>query len=57
MSKEKDKDKKNTSLRLERKTLKALKLKAVENDLSIQTILEQLVEMYLDDKIQIKSSK
>lgn len=54
MSKEKkssDKDdkskKKNTSLRLDSKTLKALKLRAIEEDTSVQRIIETLVEDYL----------
>ncbi|MQQ08826.1 ribbon-helix-helix protein, CopG family [Epibacterium sp. SM1979] len=40
-------DKKNTSLRLERKTLKALKIRAIEEDTSVQKIIEQLIEEYL----------
>ncbi len=54
MSKDKkssDKDdkskKKNTSLRLDSKTLKALKLRAIEEDTSVQRIIETLVEDYL----------
>ena len=54
MSKDKkssDKDdkskKKNTSLRLDSKTLKALKLRAIEEDTSVQKIIETLVEDYL----------
>jgi len=44
----KDKDgKKNTSLRLEAKTLKALKLHAIETDTSVQRIIETLVDDYL----------
>ncbi|MEC9197222.1 MAG: ribbon-helix-helix protein, CopG family [Pseudomonadota bacterium] len=39
--------KKNTSLRLEAKTLKALKLRAIEEDSSVQKIIETLVEDYL----------
>lgn len=43
-----DKDgKKNTSLRLAPKTLKALKIRAIEDDTSIQRIIETLVEDYL----------
>ena len=53
----KEKSKKNTSLRLENKTLKALKIKAVENDTSVQTILERLVDMYLDGKVDIETKK
>lgn len=39
--------KKNTSLRLDSKTLKALKLRAIEEDTSVQRIIETLVEDYL----------
>jgi len=43
-----DKDKKkNTSLRLESKTLKALKLRAVQDDTSVQQIVETLIDGYL----------
>ncbi len=40
-------DKKNTSLRLDRKTLKALKIRAIEEETSVQKIIENLVEQYL----------
>ncbi len=56
MSKEKA-DKKNTSLRLESKTLKALKIRAIEEDTSVQAILEELVEAYLNDTIKLKKVK
>lgn len=46
MSKDKDK-KKNTSLRLDEKTLKALKIRAIEEGKSVQNILEGLVKAYL----------
>ena len=46
-SKSSEDDKKNTSLRLERKTLKALKIRAIEEDTSVQKIIERLVEDYL----------
>ncbi|NVO25303.1 ribbon-helix-helix protein, CopG family [Donghicola sp. C2-DW-16] len=39
--------KKNTSLRLDSKTLKALKLRAIEEETSVQRIIETLVEDYL----------
>lgn len=39
--------KKNTSLRLDARTLKALKLRAIEEDTSIQKIIERLVEDYV----------
>lgn len=45
----KDKDgKKNTSLRLDSKTLKALKHRAIEDGTSVQKILETLIEDYLN---------
>lgn len=37
----------NTSLRLDRSTLKALKQHAVEDDTSVQKIVEKLIEGYL----------
>ncbi|WP_071673428.1 hypothetical protein [Nioella nitratireducens] len=40
--------KKNTSLRLSSKTLKALKLRAIEDETSVQKIIETLVENFLD---------
>lgn len=40
-------DKKNTSLRLGTRTLKALKVRAIEEDTSVQKIIEGLVEDYL----------
>lgn len=40
--------KKNTSLRLNSKTLKALKLRAIEDETSVQKIIETLVENYLN---------
>lgn len=43
----KDKNKKNTSLRLDKATLKALKIKAIENDTSIQKLIESLIQDYL----------
>ncbi|MCG7519544.1 hypothetical protein [Ruegeria sp. Ofav3-42] len=42
------KDKKNTSLRLDGKTLKALKIRAIEEGTSVQKIVETLVNDYLD---------
>ena len=41
-------DKKNTSLRLSGKMLKALKIRAIEDDTSVQKIIEKLIEQYLD---------
>lgn len=37
----------NTSLRLDRSTLKALKQQAIEDDTSVQRIVEKLIEGYL----------
>ncbi|WP_375748438.1 ribbon-helix-helix protein, CopG family [Vibrio sp. HN007] len=42
-------DKKNTSLRLDAKTLKALKIRAIEEDTSVQKIIEKLIKNYLDE--------
>jgi hypothetical protein len=39
--------KKNTSLRLESKILKALKMKALQEDTSVQKIMEKLIKDYL----------
>lgn len=44
----KDDGKKNTSLRLDKKTLKALKIRAIEEDSSVQKIIEQLIDNYLN---------
>ncbi|TRW95634.1 MULTISPECIES: CopG family transcriptional regulator [unclassified Paracoccus (in: a-proteobacteria)] len=46
--KSKDEGRKNTSLRLSGKTLKALKIRAIEDETSVQKIIEKLVEDYLD---------
>lgn len=40
-------DKKSYPLRLSKATLKALKLKALEDDTSVQKILEGLIDAYL----------
>ncbi|MEL6347209.1 MAG: CopG family transcriptional regulator [Myxococcota bacterium] len=46
-----DKDKRrNTSLRLRRKTLKALKMAALEQDTSVQQLVETLIEAYLAER-------
>lgn len=42
-----DDDRKNTSLRLRGRTLKALKIRAIETESSVQKIIETLVEDYL----------
>lgn len=41
-------DKKNTSLRLDNETLKALKIRAIESDSSVQKIIEELIHDYLN---------
>ena len=41
--------KKNTSLRLDNKTLKALKIIAIEKDTSVQKIIEELVKKYVNE--------
>ena len=51
MPKDKKKDpnrRKNTSLRLRASTLKALKLRALEEDTSVQRLVERLIEDYLE---------
>ena len=50
---DKENKKKNTSLRLSAKTLKSLKIRAIEEDTSIQKIIEDLVEQYLDSPRKI----
>ncbi len=47
---DKEKGKKNTSLRLDPKTLKALKIAAAEEGVSIQHIVEKLVIDYLNKR-------
>lgn len=42
--------KKNTSLRLDKQTLKALKIHAIENDTSIQKIIEGLIADFLEQQ-------
>ena len=41
-------NRKNTSLRLEQSTLKKLKIHAIKKDTSIQQIMEELVEKFLE---------
>ena len=43
----KSEGKKNTSLRLDKQTLKALKIHAIESDTSIQNLIESLINDYL----------
>ncbi len=48
MSEDKKKDdKKNTSLRLDKSTLKALKIRAIEEEVSVQKLIERLIKDYL----------
>lgn len=47
---EKSGKKKNTSLRLEGKMLKALKILAIQEDTSVQRIIEELVSAHLAAK-------
>lgn len=42
--------KKNTSLRLDKKTHKALKIRAIEEDVSVQQLIERLILEYLAEK-------
>lgn len=44
---QKNEKKKNTSLRLKKQTLKALKIRAIEQETSIQHLIEALIEDYL----------
>ncbi len=39
----------NTSLRLPKKTLKRLKIRAIEEDTSLQCLVERLINQYLED--------
>lgn len=45
--KEESNKKKNTSLRLDKHTLKALKIRAIEQDSSVQKLIEALIHEYL----------
>ena len=44
------KDTKNTSLRLDREVLKALKRRAIDEETSVQKIVDILIRRYLDGK-------
>jgi hypothetical protein len=50
----KSRDKKNTSLRLDKQTLKALKIHAIENETSIQNLIESMIKDYLKKKSRDK---
>ena len=45
----KDKGKKNTSLRLDKKTLKSLKILAIEKDTSVQKLIEKMIHDYIEE--------
>ena len=47
---EKKSNRKNTSLRLDESMLKALKIRAIKQDTSVQKIVEKLVRDYLRGK-------
>lgn len=49
--------KKNTSLRLEPKVLKALKIRVIQEDTSLQAVLEQLIEGYLEGRFVVDKEK
>jgi hypothetical protein len=49
-------EKKNTSLRLNGKTLKALKVRAIEEETSVQKIIERLIEDYLKTEVEKQES-
>jgi hypothetical protein len=49
-------DKKNTSLRLESNTLKALKIRAIDEGTSVQAIVENLIDQYLSKKIKLSKT-
>ena len=53
----KKENKKNNSLRLDEKTLKALKIRAIESDSSVQSIVEELITEYLANRIKLKKQK
>jgi len=53
----KKQNRKNTSLRLDEKTLKTLKIRAIESDSSVQAIVEQLITEYLANRIKLKKRK
>ncbi|WP_417593922.1 hypothetical protein [Oceanospirillum sp.] len=52
-----ERKKKNTSLRLDQQTLKALKIRAIEEDSSIQKLIEGLIQAYLDGRITLTKGK
>ncbi len=52
-----ERKKKNTSLRLDQQTLKALKIRAIEENSSIQKLIESLIQAYLDGRITLTKGK
>jgi len=48
---------KNTSLRLSNQTLKTLKIRAIEEDTSVQKLIENLIKAYLDGRITLTEGK
>jgi len=46
-------EKKNTSLRLDKKVLKRLKIIAIQEDTSVQALIEGLINSYLDNRTDI----
>lgn len=50
-------NRKNTSLRLDSNTLKALKIRAIEEDTSVQKLIETLIQAYLDGRISFIKGK
>lgn len=50
----KSRGKKNTSLRLDKQTLKALKIHAIEKETSVQNLIESLIKDYLKKKTRDK---
>jgi predicted DNA-binding ribbon-helix-helix protein len=52
ISESKNESRKNTSLRLDQKTLKSLKIIAIEKETSIQKLIESLIEEYLEKDAQ-----
>ncbi|OOV86768.1 hypothetical protein [Oceanospirillum linum] len=57
LSADSERKKKNTSLRLDQQTLKALKIRAIEEDSSIQKLIEGLIQAYLDGRITLIKGK
>ncbi len=56
VKKSKNHNKKNTSLRLDKQTLKALKIRAIEQETSIQQLIESLILDYLEQNTETAPS-